>query len=85
MPREQRIEPFPKTHVWIPTEDGKFTHRPVTKGDKERRGLVLQLLTHPHFPRGTSDRVIADVMVHVREEKEQIRQDLENFKWPCHE
>ncbi len=63
------IAPFPKEHVWIPAKDGHFAHRPVTNKDKVRRGMVLQLLS-PHY---------------TIEEKDQIREDLEQMSWPCHE
>jgi hypothetical protein len=69
MAPSDRIKPFPKDHVWIPTGDGKFSHRPVNANDKERRSMVLQLLS-PHYD---------------ADEKEQVRQDLEQLPWPCHE
>lgn len=85
MTEPKGIKPFPEHHVWIPTKDGKFSHRPVTKDDKQRRGMVLQLITHPHFPRGTPQKRIDELMVGVNEEKAQILLDLDQMRWPCHE
>ncbi len=74
------INLFPKEHVWIPigvkkaSWDDKrlrmdYTHRPVTNEDKQRRELVLQLLS-----RDTP----ADA-------KTQIQEALNQMRWPCHE
>ena len=43
MARVHRLTVFPKEHVWIPTKDGKFAHRPLTENDKDRRSCLLSL------------------------------------------
>ncbi len=71
---------FPEDHVWIPTHDGLFSHRPVTKEDKQRRALVTELLTRPVLDKGK--RLTKEMEKEIAERKAQIRADLEQLPAP---
>ncbi len=76
------MEIFPKERVWIPSPDGsgKFYQRSVQEDDKNRRSLVMQLLSRPILPRGA--RLSREQEVELMAERVEIRKELDKLPKP---